>query len=154
MSSVGLMSPTAQREFAERFKYDVISSNLLSSAASSPVVAQHNRRRSQDPAFQLSEKFAAVPPSRQTVRDSRFFVILVLFVASGFLGLFYDRLITTVLLIISLLCLARPYVSSAEAKGSHVAQTFEVLEHLKTTGEEWDTVVNESLTLLEAEERK
>lgn len=154
LSSMGFIYPTAQREFAERFKYDVISSNLLSSAASSPVVAQHNRRRSQSPELQFAEKFAAVPPKRPTIRDSRSMVILIFFVISGLLGLLYDRLITSVLLVVSLLWLAKPYVSTAESKASHVAQTFEVLEHLKTVGEEWDTVVNESLTLLEAEERR
>ncbi|EJD08543.1 uncharacterized protein FOMMEDRAFT_144379 [Fomitiporia mediterranea MF3/22] len=139
-------------DFAERFKYDLISSNLLSSSVSPSPVSTHSQ-----PAFPARDQ--RLPgdlktPQQDTVEktDQDLKPLSSAFVLLGLVALLKHHRLTAFLALLTSVSFAKaPGIGSS--KSSYIPQMFEALDSLKTAGAAWDLAVNDAITMVEAEER-
>ncbi|KAF7370967.1 hypothetical protein MSAN_00730800 [Mycena sanguinolenta] len=134
--------PPPSSLFAERFKYAVISSSLLSTTLPVPHTPHsshpHRPPSSPTPSFpgKLSIDVPAPPPTPPPPLHLVDFRVLALLGAFAFaflaMGLYFFHY-----------CVSRPDMSSA---------TMEALSELITANAQWDAVVQETVSLLEKEE--
>ncbi|KAA1470293.1 hypothetical protein DENSPDRAFT_682047 [Dentipellis sp. KUC8613] len=148
---------TPNREFAERFKYDVISSSLLSSSLSTPVSA---KRRSFSPDIRGSlstlddlKPKPGADAERPTLTispeaESNWFAALLLLAV---ISLAFGFVLPTILFgTTSYYLRTRP----SEAQQSDVSEaTLQSLQELVSAANIWDSAVNEAISLIEKEER-
>ncbi|TDL26652.1 hypothetical protein BD410DRAFT_800466 [Rickenella mellea] len=143
-----LASTNQQGKFAERFKYDVISSTLLATSVTATPLSSHVLRRSFSPDPTLpgqlvhTEKFHA--PSSPLVAYT--LLVLVALVAVSQQYYFCAALIIG----LSVFFANLRYASNAR---NDEVETLDALNGLKEAGSVWDSTVNESITILEREER-
>ncbi|RPD73138.1 hypothetical protein L226DRAFT_112873 [Lentinus tigrinus ALCF2SS1-7] len=144
-----------ENNFAERFKYDVISSSLLSSSLAAPTSAVR-RTFSPDIPGKLDDGGGDDPPS-----DSRFpeavssplgsqlpVALISLAVVILSTGYFFIAMIPLFAAIYV------RYVMQADAdKANSTTQTLEALNELISAGNVWDSAINEAIMLIENEER-
>ncbi|KAJ7777378.1 hypothetical protein B0H16DRAFT_955958 [Mycena metata] len=135
-------SPPESSQFAERFKYDVISSSLLSTTLPVP----HSHRRSMSPSLPGKLKLDAPPDPPHEAVDygllSVLFVIAAVFLAMGF---YFFTVVSIGGATIYL------YNHSDNSKPDMVC-TIEALNELITANAMWDSVVQDTVTVLEKEE--
>ncbi|KAJ7035522.1 hypothetical protein C8F04DRAFT_1097548 [Mycena alexandri] len=136
------LSPQESSQFAERFKYDVISSSLLSTTLPVP----HSHRRSMSPSLPGKLKLDAPPNPPHEIVDygllSVLFVIAAVFLAMGF---YFFTVVSIGGATIYL------YNHSDNSKPDMVS-TIEALNELITANAMWDSVVQDTVTVLEKEE--
>ncbi|KAJ7807310.1 hypothetical protein B0H14DRAFT_3483415 [Mycena olivaceomarginata] len=128
--------------FAERFKYDVISSSLLSTALPVP----HSRRRSISPSLPGKLKLDFPPHNPPHLVDYNL-LTLICVLAAVFLatGLYF-------LTIVSLGGAAVYLYNHYDTTKPDMSSTMEALNELITANAQWDSVVQDTVTLLEKEE--
>ncbi|KAJ7173655.1 hypothetical protein C8R46DRAFT_1348274 [Mycena filopes] len=136
-------SPPESSQFAERFKYDVISSSLLSTTLPVP----HSHRRSMSPSLPGKLKLDA-PPNQphELVVDygllSVLFVIAAVFLAMGYYFFTVVSIGGATIYLYNHSDNSRPDMSS----------TIEALHELITANAMWDSVVQDTVTVLEKED--
>ncbi|KAJ6581059.1 hypothetical protein B0H19DRAFT_1113475 [Mycena capillaripes] len=135
-------SPPQSSQFAERFKYDVISSSLLSTSLPVP----HSHRRSVSPTLPGKLKLDVPPNPHGELVDygllSLLFVIAAVFLA---MGLYF-------LTVVSIGGAAIYLYNHSDNSRPDMSSTIEALNELITANAQWDSVVQDTVTLLEKEE--
>ncbi|KAJ7282071.1 hypothetical protein C8J57DRAFT_89594 [Mycena rebaudengoi] len=136
--------PPQSSQFAEHFKYDVISSSLLDSTL--PVPHSHSHRRSMSPSLPGKLKLDASPNQRhEPVLYWLPSTILVLAAALFAMGYY--------VLALALTGGAATYLYNlTENIPPDMSSTMTALTDLISANAEWDTVVQDTVTLLEREE--
>ncbi|KAJ7272626.1 hypothetical protein B0H12DRAFT_1091337 [Mycena haematopus] len=137
--------PPPSSRFAERFKYDVISSSLLATTLPVP----HSRSHSPMPSLPGKLDVQAPPPNPPPLHlvDFRIFsLICALAIAFLALGFYFLTIISLGGATIYL------YNHADNAKPDMSCTTMEALNELIAANAQWDAVVQESVTMLEKEE--
>ncbi|RDX51367.1 hypothetical protein OH76DRAFT_1454933 [Lentinus brumalis] len=154
-------SSAHENSFAERFKYDVISSSLLSSSLAAPTSAVRrtfspdipgkldDRGGDEEPLSAVSSSDSPFPEPMSTPFGSQLPVVLVsLAVVMLSIGCFFLAMIPLFAAIYV------KYVVQPEAdKANSTSQTLEALNELISAGNVWDSAINEAIMLIENEER-
>ncbi|KAJ7156876.1 hypothetical protein C8R43DRAFT_997496 [Mycena crocata] len=134
--------PTQSTPFAERFKYDVISSSLLESALPVP----HSNRRSASPSLPGKLKLDAPPNPPHELVDywllSLILVIAAFFFATGYYPFTLAAMAWATIYLYNHSDNSKPDMSS----------TMGALEELIAANAMWHSVVQDTITLLEKEE--
>ncbi|KAF7356998.1 hypothetical protein MVEN_01036400 [Mycena venus] len=135
--------PPQSSQFAERFKYDVISSSLLSTALPVP----HSHRRPPSPSLPGKLKLDYAPPNPPHELVDYGLLSLICVVAAAFLamGLYFLAIVSVGGATVYL------YNNSDNAKPD-MSPTMEALNELITANAQWDSVVQDTVNLLEKEE--
>ncbi|EED78953.1 predicted protein [Postia placenta Mad-698-R] len=144
--------------FAERFKYDVISSSLLSTSIAAPLSAT---RRSFSPELpgrldqeSNASQSSSLEQNEPTVIPSSLteFNWLIVSVSIAAVALFYEFYFVAIFLIGG-----ATYSWHAEKvlseKASIMSATLRVLNDVISSGNVWDSAVNEAMAVIEKEER-
>lgn len=145
--------PSPNNDFAERFKYDLISSNLLStSVATTPLVSQP-RTHPSSPGPSLPGDLPipqqdVVEKSKQELKS-----LSSAFVFVGLAALLNQYRVAAALAMFTSLTVAKSSETTTMNK-NYIPQMFEALKNLKAAGMLWDALVNDSLTTLEQEENR
>lgn len=144
--------PSPTNDFAERFKYDLISSTLLSASVAPSPIATRPRSTTPPPDRPIpGELQVAQEDSQKVEKDLR--AISGGFVCFGLAALWKEHRATALLaLLLSLVFAKTP--STSQTKYTYIPQTLECLETLKAAGNTWDNAVNEALAIIEKEERR
>ncbi|THH06237.1 hypothetical protein EW145_g4221 [Phellinidium pouzarii] len=150
-SSIQNIFPSPVDDFAERFKYDLISSNLLSSSVSSSPVVNHARLRVPSPECHLPGEMA-IQPDAVEKSDQEFKSFTSAFILVGLAALMNQFTIAALIALTASFSLAKSR-GATSAKQSYIPQVFESLENLKFSGSAWDAAVNDAITIIEGEER-
>ncbi|KAI5123212.1 hypothetical protein M0805_003978 [Coniferiporia weirii] len=150
-STFPLMFPSPSDDFAERFKYDLISSNLLSSSVSpSPLMPSRSRVSSPDPRLPgelTNPQLDAVEKIDQERKS-----LSSAFVFVGLAALMNQHRVAALLALITSFSFAKAS-GAASVKRNYIPQVFESLENLKIAGSAWDAAVNDAIMIVEGEER-
>ncbi|PCH36444.1 hypothetical protein WOLCODRAFT_140424 [Wolfiporia cocos MD-104 SS10] len=154
-------SPSPETAFAERFKYDVISSSLLSTSLAAPVSSTRRSFSSNLP----DEPVAGKPehdddPLLRTADDYGFRV------SSAFAELHWPVVMVSVAVValaVELYFVAiflfggATYIWHASkvdrGKASAMSATLQSVNELISAGNEWDSAINEGFSIIEKEER-
>ncbi|KAI0690876.1 hypothetical protein C8T65DRAFT_671113 [Cerioporus squamosus] len=150
-----------ENSFAERFKYDVISSSLLSSSLAAPTSAVRRTftpdipgklddgSTEGEPSFAGSNSDARFPDPVSNPFGSQLPVALVsLAVVLLSIGYFFLAMIPLFAAIY-----VRYVVQPDAEKATSTTQTLEALNELISAGNVWDSAINEAIMLIENEER-
>ena len=150
--SVNRFFPSPNDDFAERFKYDLISSKLLSSSVAPSPIDTSVRTTTDSPTRPLPGELQIPQQDVQRIEgDLR--TISGGFVCFGLAALWKEHRATAILaLLLSILFAKAPTVP--RAKYAYIPQTLECLESLKAAGNAWDNAVNEAIAIIEKDERK
>ena len=145
--------PSPNHDFAERFKYDLISSNRLSTSVATSPIFSHSRTRSQSPDPSLPGKLQipkqdVVEKSKQELKS-----LSSAFVFVGLAALLNQYRVAAALAMFTSLTVAKS-TESTSANKNYVPQMFDALNNLKAAGTTWDSLVNDAVTTLEQEERR
>ena len=146
--------PSPVDDFAERFKYDLISSRLLSiSVAPSPIHTHaHARSLTPPPDQPLPGELEAPHQDSQKI-ENELRTISGGLVCFGLAALWKEHRASAILaLLLSLVFAKTP--STPKTKYAYIPQTLECLEGLKTAVNAWDNSVNDAIAIIEKEERK
>ncbi|KIM90248.1 hypothetical protein PILCRDRAFT_176395 [Piloderma croceum F 1598] len=171
-------TPTPKNPFAERFKYDIISSSLLSSSLlpftshSHPLYSpsgSRNRSRPSTPArgrgLSVNGSLGArTPPETETEEDYRLLSITcALSVVLLSAGYYIPAIICLAFVFYYLRAAAVAVVGNegvdvsgkdiGKGKADVMAPTLEALHELIAAGDVWDSVVHEAMSIVENEER-
>ncbi|KAK7031509.1 hypothetical protein R3P38DRAFT_3313584 [Favolaschia claudopus] len=135
--------PPQSSLFAERFKYDVISSSLLSTSLPVP----HSHRRSASPSLpgKLKLDIVAPPPPHELVDYGFLSAIAVLAAVLLALGLHF-------LAVVSVGGAGIYLYNHSDNTKPDMSSTIEAVNELTNANAEWDSVVQQTVTLLEKEE--
>ncbi|KAJ6561120.1 hypothetical protein DFH09DRAFT_1316242 [Mycena vulgaris] len=126
-------SPPQSSPFAERFKYDVISSSLLASSLPVP----HSRRRSPS-----TRRPTPAPEPVDFWLLSPIFVLAAVFLATGYY----------LFAIVSLGAATLYWYNHADNSKPDMSSTMGALNELISVNALWDSIVQDTVTLLEKEE--
>ncbi|KAI0653021.1 hypothetical protein C8Q70DRAFT_1048685 [Cubamyces menziesii] len=159
-----------EANFAERFKYDVISSSLLANSLAAPPTSAVRRTFSPDIPGKLDDRGRSRkdddPPSVETKTDSPYppnpdpnsnaeslgpqvpyaLVSVAVLALSGGYHFF-------ALVLFSAAAYVKYVVHSDSEKSDTTKQTLDALNELISSGNVWDSAVNEAMMLIENEER-
>ncbi|KAJ8472583.1 hypothetical protein ONZ51_g8426 [Trametes cubensis] len=160
-----------EANFAERFKYDVISSSLLANSLAAPPTSAVRRTFSPDIPGKLDDRGRSRkdddPPSVETKTDSPYppnpdpnsnaeslgpqvpyaLVSVAVLALSGGYHFF-------ALVLFSAAAYVKYVVHSDSEKSDTTKQTLDALNELISSGNVWDSAVNEAMMLIENEERR
>ncbi|KAH8110789.1 hypothetical protein DFH11DRAFT_1800759 [Phellopilus nigrolimitatus] len=150
-STVRNVFPSPIDDFAERFKYDLISSSLLSSSVSPSPLAPHSRSRVSSPDRTLPGELKTPQPNAVEKSDQDLKSLSSAFIFIGLAALMNQHRIAALLALVTSFSFVK--TSAASAKQNYVNQVFESLEGLKAAGTSWDAAVNDAITIVEREER-
>lgn len=145
--------PSPNNDFAERFKYDLISSNLLSTSVATTPLVSHPRTRPSSPGPSLPGDLPipqqdVVEKSKQELKS-----LSSAFVFVGLAALLNQYRVAAALAMFTSLTVAKSSETTTMNK-NYIPQMFEALKNLKAAGMLWDALVNDSLTTLEQEENR
>ncbi|KII86039.1 hypothetical protein PLICRDRAFT_178332 [Plicaturopsis crispa FD-325 SS-3] len=139
--------------FAERFKYDVISSNLLSTTFATPLPGH---RRPLSPPIPIpgsdrpeTPEFLDATPSNANAPQYSFET----FAAVGSLAIASSGHIMLGVTLLGLALVSRDFLAADPAVPDCMTPTLEALKALVAAGNVWDSSVHEAITILESEER-
>ncbi|GJE93841.1 hypothetical protein PsYK624_100050 [Phanerochaete sordida] len=163
-SSLSTHRPRSSNTFAERFKYDVISSSLLStSLAATPNPARrsftpdipgrlHRTAADHSRTSSTSDEDGAHPSHYKTVEEptNTRGTIAVVSVAVVALAAGYEFL--GLLLLASALYFAKAIRPTQDVADAH-ASTLDAVNELISAGNVWDSSVNEAMSIIEKDER-
>lgn len=144
--------PVAQNEFAERFRYDLISSTLLSSTIPVTPLPSHHRARPSTPDAVIPGQLApqATDDEEKTETERRSFANTLALL--GFAALFSQYRLLSFVAFAAALALLRtpePHASSRP----HSSSIQQALDQLKDAGTSWDATINECMSVVDREER-
>ena len=161
------LAPTPVDDFAERFKYDVISSSLLNSTLSvTPSLNHgHQRRRSMSPTPPVPGQMPSTPitsthpeepsesPSKEISKtNDEVKSMSGAFVLIGLAAMLNQHRLAAALAMVSSLFFTRSEHSHS-GRLNYISQAMDALEALKAAANVWDSVVSDTMELLEGEER-
>ncbi|OCB86313.1 hypothetical protein A7U60_g6625 [Sanghuangporus baumii] len=139
-------------DIAERFKYDLISSNLLSSSVSPSPVSIHPHPAISTPSQTWPGELKTSQQDSSSKTDGDLKPLSSVLVIIGVASLFsHHRVAALLALLMSMSFAKAPGIGSA--RKSHIPQMFEALDSLKTAGSAWDGAVNDAITIIEHEDR-
>ena len=152
ISSVHKLFPSPSDDFAERFKYDVISSKLLASSVSPSPVTTH-------PSSSHLATDHRLPGELQLPQQDTGKIDKELKSVSGALAVFGAAALLKSHRTTAIIALLASYVFAKapavpQGKYSYIPLMFEGLERLKDASNEWDIAVNDAITTIEGEERR
>ncbi|KAG8836033.1 hypothetical protein FRC17_010497 [Serendipita sp. 399] len=130
---------TAARHFAERFKYIIISSSLLSATLSPTLTTASNISKSETPSALDEVNHQLTTPA------------LLLFIVSP-IALASGHWISSLLAFLAALFLREPLSSHQDTKVPQSRLTFDVLQHLVDTDSAWESAIGEAMELLRRDE--
>lgn len=145
--------PSPNYDFAERFKYDLISSNLLSTSVATTPLLSHSRSRSVSPGPSVPGDLPI--PQQDVVEKSKEELksLSSAFVFVGLAALLNQYRVAAALAMFTSLTVAKSTETTVTNK-NYIPQMFDALKSLKAAGTLWDSLVNDSLTILEQEENR
>ncbi|KAH0836852.1 hypothetical protein J3R83DRAFT_8640 [Lanmaoa asiatica] len=153
------------RAFAERFKYGVISSSLLSPAfATTPMVESHRRALSPSLPGKFSGSHSRMPSAAESTTTDNLSLSmppepetpvwpLTLSFTVAVAALSARFYFSALLLLAGTLYYIHAHRLDIHSKPDVMTPSFLALQHLISAGRLWDTVVNDTFTILENEER-
>lgn len=154
LSSLNKCFPSPNGDFAERFKYDLISSKLLSSSVAPSPIDISARTVAHSPVRTLPGELQEPQQDAQRM-ESELRTISSGFICFGLASLWKDHRATAILaFLLSLVFAKAPTAPRAKSKYGYIPQTLECLESLKAAGNAWDNAVNEVIAVIEKDERK
>ncbi|KAK0501761.1 hypothetical protein EDD18DRAFT_1144248 [Armillaria luteobubalina] len=143
---------STSRPFVERFKYDIISSSLLSTSLSNSRLARptsgsipggtlHSRTSSVD--HSSSPSSAPTPSSTEHWPPSTALAMVVIFFSAGY---YFLALLSAAVIFLTV------YIQTFDGKGA-VSPVMDTLNDLISANDAWNSVVHEVLALVEKEEK-
>jgi len=142
----------APNEFAERFRYDLISSTLLSSTVPVTPLPGHHRGRSSTPDAAIPGRLVAQQEDddERAEGERRLFASTLAFLGLAALLSQY-RLASFMAFVGSLVLLQTPEPPTHSKKQALSMQ--QTLDSLKDAGTCWDAAVNECMAIVERDEK-
>ncbi|KAG7094384.1 hypothetical protein E1B28_007984 [Marasmius oreades] len=144
--------------FVERFKYNVISSSLLSTTLTTPYTPRatshgipgnlHTHGHSRSSSTETNQQTQDTQPSHSLISDSHYFIfslaislLIILFGA----GYYLSSLSLGAFLL---------YISTTDTTSTVTTPSLDTLNDLISAGNVWDSVVQEVMTTLEQDEKR
>ena len=140
-------------DIAERFKYDLISSNLLSSSVSPSPFSIHPHPTGPTPDRGLPGELKGSQQEPDSKADGDLKPLsgaLVILGVAAFMS--HHRMMALLVLLASLSFAKAPGIGSA--RKSYIPHMFEALDSLKAAGSAWDAAVNDAVNIIESEDRR
>lgn len=145
--------PSPLDDFAERFKYDLISSNLLSTSVTPSPISTHPRASLPSPHHSFPGELSTPQQDATIKSEQELKTFSSAFVFMGMAALFNQYRFAAAIALLTSISFAKAPGATA-LKHSSIPQMFESLEALKIAGVAWDTAVNDAITIIEREERR
>ncbi|KLO11511.1 hypothetical protein SCHPADRAFT_855233 [Schizopora paradoxa] len=144
--------PATHNDLAERFKYDLISSTLLSSAVPATPLLSHVRPRPASPDSPLPGQLSSTPEDDFNKTEEELKMFSSAFAFLGIAAALSQYRFVAILAFIASYASMRSY-EVPPSPSQYPAQIYQALQDLKDAGSNWDASINECMSALDREER-